>query len=295
MIALITGGARRLGSYISAYLASLGHDLIIHYNSSLNEARATADLIKSKGAKVNIDLIQANFLKLDEVDKLVDYLQKNKVDILINNAAYFSNDRISNRPEISRKTRELGKLDKDSNNFQSFDLISKQEIYVSSDSFNNHMKINCEVPVLLMQAMGYQEALDDLPIEDLSLGLASKASNSEKKEKNIINILDYAIYKAPRNFCSYSLSKFALSKATKIAARALAPNVRVNGLALGQILVNPKQNLALHNKSILSSPLQVKPKLEEINRAINFLLEAKSTTGQIIKIDGGISLPEGDL
>ena len=49
-IAVVTGGAKRIGSHISIHLAKCGYDIIMHYNSS--ESASTIESIKSYSSKV---------------------------------------------------------------------------------------------------------------------------------------------------------------------------------------------------------------------------------------------------
>ena len=52
--ALITGGAKRLGKAMALELAEQGIDIVIHFNSSSEEAEETRDLAKKKWCKCRI-------------------------------------------------------------------------------------------------------------------------------------------------------------------------------------------------------------------------------------------------
>ena len=75
---LITGGARGLGRYLALYFNELGHNVVVNYNKSENEAK---DLEKNYGLKT----IKAD-VSLEE-DVKVMFGKIDKVDVIINNAA----------------------------------------------------------------------------------------------------------------------------------------------------------------------------------------------------------------
>lgn len=83
-VALITGGARRIGAAIASRFHQAGCRIVIHYRSSESEA---SDLAESLDAKT----VQANLTKSDEVMKLARQAQEcfGRIDYLINNASSF--------------------------------------------------------------------------------------------------------------------------------------------------------------------------------------------------------------
>ena len=68
--ALITGGAKRLGRSISKELASAGYNVIIHYNSSENDALSLKEELLELG--VDVFLLQADLLNDNETLLLFD-------------------------------------------------------------------------------------------------------------------------------------------------------------------------------------------------------------------------------
>ncbi len=75
---LITGGARGLGRYLALYFNELGHNVVVNYNKSENEAK---DLEKNYGLKT----IKADVSLEEDVKVMFDKIDK--VDVIINNAA----------------------------------------------------------------------------------------------------------------------------------------------------------------------------------------------------------------
>ena len=89
-IVLITGGAKRVGASICRLLHANGASLMIHYRSSVNEARALqAELNLQRPNSVAI--IQADLLNLSVLPSLVQETIKHfgKLDVLINNASSY--------------------------------------------------------------------------------------------------------------------------------------------------------------------------------------------------------------
>lgn len=157
-------------------------------------------------------------------------------------------------------------------------LINNASSFVNDNTFNinysnleNHYKTNLFAPIILSQRF-YNH-------------LSSRGSSG-----NVINMLDYSITKMPRNFLSYALSKKTLWEFTQVAAFEMAPNIRVNGIALNNTLKAEKQSEANFIKSIQKSPLQIHPSIEEICQTIEFILSTPSMTGQVIFLDGGMHL-----
>ena len=109
----------------------------------------------------------------------------------------------------------------------------------------------------------------------------------KKNEKNgiIINMLDSIIKKNNNNYFVYSLSKKSLKDLTTLSAKELAPSIRVNGIALGFILGQENENL---EKYIEKIPMKQLGNIEDITKTINFILENKYLTGEVIFLDGGL-------
>ena len=86
-IALVTGGVRRLGRFISYYLAESGYNLAIIYNSSSKaELDKTSAFLKSK--KIKFKFYKCDIKNLSSLKKTVQKIGKDfdKIDVLINNA-----------------------------------------------------------------------------------------------------------------------------------------------------------------------------------------------------------------
>ncbi|WP_291999786.1 SDR family oxidoreductase [Caldivirga sp.] len=87
--ALVTGGSSRIGKVICSYLAREGVNVIIHYNSSMEEALRVKEEVEGLG--VESWVIKADLSKPSGVDELINesFKQAGEVNFLINNASVF--------------------------------------------------------------------------------------------------------------------------------------------------------------------------------------------------------------
>ncbi|MGH6896515.1 MAG: SDR family oxidoreductase [Geminicoccaceae bacterium] len=103
----------------------------------------------------------------------------------------------------------------------------------------------------------------------------------------VVNLLDQRIAAPTKGYFSYTVSKLALAAATELLATALAPRVRVNGIAPGLTLKSGAQTEADFERLIHRTPLGKGSSLEAIAQALVYFLEADAVTGQILFVDGG--------
>ena len=89
-IVLITGGAKRVGASICRLLHENGANLMIHYRTSVNEARGLQAELNLKRAN-SVAIIQGDVLNLSVLPSLVQETIKHfgKLDVLINNASSY--------------------------------------------------------------------------------------------------------------------------------------------------------------------------------------------------------------
>ncbi|MBS1518205.1 MAG: SDR family oxidoreductase [Bacteroidetes bacterium] len=89
-VALVTGGARRLGKYISLTLAEAGYDIVLNYNES--SKILLEDTIKQiSDFNVNVTAVKCDVTKISEIRKMFAAvnLKYRRLDLLVNNAAVF--------------------------------------------------------------------------------------------------------------------------------------------------------------------------------------------------------------
>ncbi len=86
-LALVTGGAKRLGKAFALALARMGYSIALHYNASADEARQTQREIESLGGQVC--LLQADLTDPLQIQQLFTQfkIQNSEFRILVNSAA----------------------------------------------------------------------------------------------------------------------------------------------------------------------------------------------------------------
>jgi pteridine reductase len=120
--------------------------------------------------------------------------------------------------------------------------------------------------------------------------LAQECAKKMKTGGLIVNITDVGAQKAWSRYPSYTVSKAALESLTKILARALAPQIRVNAIAPGFVLQSDIVSDEEWQRLINRIPLKRAARMEEIASALEFLWKNEYITGQTIVVDGGYSL-----
>ncbi len=95
-LALVTGGARRLGRTIATELCAAGADLLIHYNRSHSEAEQLATAIRQSGRlawTISTDLQEQSATERLIADATT--LTGRPLDILLNNASIYAESDVS--------------------------------------------------------------------------------------------------------------------------------------------------------------------------------------------------------
>jgi NAD(P)-dependent dehydrogenase (short-subunit alcohol dehydrogenase family) len=130
------------------------------------------------------------------------------------------------------------------------------------------MAVNARAPALLAQAFARR-----LPADARGL---------------IVNLSDAKLMSPNPDFFSYTLSKYALSGLTELAARALAPAVRVNAIAPSVTLVSGPQSRENFAVAHRFNPLGEGIDVAHLVAALRFLLHTPTITGQTITVDAGL-------
>lgn len=92
--ALITGGAKRIGRTLALALARQGVNVVVHYNTSEEEASAVCEEIRRLG--VSAWSVAADLVDTDQTATLFEraVAQAGPIDVLINNASTFDKETI---------------------------------------------------------------------------------------------------------------------------------------------------------------------------------------------------------
>lgn len=240
-VALVSGGAQRIGAEICRQLHRAGYDIALHYRSSASAAEDLARELNTQRPQscrcYREDLgQQENCISLAGA-VLKDFQQ---LDLLVNNASLYFQTPLDSCTE---------------------------------SQWNTLLDTNLKSPFFLSQAL----------LEPL-----------RRHAGSIINLLDAHMALLPRDYTVYNTSKSALAMLTRNLATELAPQIRVNGVAPGAILwpQQPEQQLSDTEQRELMQhiPLERLGDCEDIAGAVVFLATAPYITGQVLAVDGGISL-----
>ena len=236
-VALVTGGARRIGRAIVLAMAAGGWDIALQCRSSVAEADETAAQVRSMGRRATV--FQRDLWSMDGIGDwwLEIEGELGPVFCLVNSASLFEADSAA---DFGRDGPEC---------------------------FEHHMRVNVAAPVTLARTLH----------ERLPPGRSGV----------VVNILDQKLWNPNPDFLSYTLSKAALEAATGLLARALAPRVRVVGVAPGLTLPSGSQSdsgfLSAHSRT----PLGASSRPQDIADAVVFLARAGAVTGTTLLVDGG--------
>ncbi|WP_175624625.1 MULTISPECIES: SDR family oxidoreductase [Oxalobacteraceae] len=175
------------------------------------------------------------------------------------------NDEAGVKTLLDQAAAQLGPVTCVVNNASLFDYDSAADF--SAATLDAHMHTNLVAPVLLAQAL--------------------HRATPEGAQAVVVNLLDQKLFNLNPDFLSYTLSKAALQTATTMLAQALAPKVRVVGVAPGITLVSGDQSEAEFQRAHKVTPLGRSSTPDDIAHAVRFVIEAQAMTGTTLLVDGG--------
>jgi NAD(P)-dependent dehydrogenase (short-subunit alcohol dehydrogenase family) len=233
-IALITGGAQRIGRAITLHLAARGWGVAVHYRHSDAAAAQTVAAARQAGAPAQA--FAADLADEAQCNALVPAVREafGRIDAVVNNASLFEHDDVAS---FSMKAMEA------------------------------HWRANTAPAILLARAL--------------------HGALGEGRTGCVVNLLDQKLWNPNPDHLSYTLSKAALQSATTLLAMALAPRVRVCGVAPGVTMLSGPMTDAEFQAAHRMTPLQRSSTPEDVARAVHFLLESPAITGSTLLVDGG--------
>lgn len=124
-----------------------------------------------------------------------------------------------------------------------------------------------------------------------SIEAAKLMKNNPEKPCSIINISSLGGIENWKGFIPYSLAKNGVIKLTKLTAKRLAPDIIVNSIAPGTILIDDDENLNAKKDDEKFYPMKRFGSSGDINSLIEYLaVHNKYITGNVFIVDGGRSL-----
>ena len=232
-VALVTGGARRIGRAIALALGAHGMDVAVHYGSAKREADETVAELKGTGARARA--FQAD-LRLAETPAMLlrDVLAEfGALDVLVNSAA------VMERTPFGETT---------------------------SQQWDDILALNLRAPFLLSQAA---------------------APELKRRRGQIINIADLAAFETWPGYIPHGISKGGIVQLTRALARVLAPEIRVNAVAPGTVLMPDGWSEEDSARLDRTTPLGRNGSPADVTQAVLYLLDAGYVTGETVIVDGG--------
>lgn len=150
-------------------------------------------------------------------------------------------------------------------------LFEKQDLAsFTHESFATQMAVNLEAPLHLTRDF----------VEQAPTG------------SNVVCLLDgMQGWSMSSAYLAYALSKRGLEASVGLLARSLAPQVRINGIALGASMEGIYDAPDTFAHLAQKAPLQRTNSVGEILSAVAFILASGGLTGQIIDIANGVGTP----
>ncbi len=175
-------------------------------------------------------------------------------------------DEAATRALVPQVVARMGQLDAVVNSAALFEHDTPASF--SYALLEQHLRANTAAPILLAQAVH---------------------SHVQERQATgvVVNLLDQKLWNPNPDFLSYTLSKAALEAANTLLAMALAPQVRVVGVAPGLTLTShmlaDDKFKALH----ALSPLGHSSTAQDVCTTVLFALQNQSITGTTLLVDGG--------
>ena len=175
-------------------------------------------------------------------------------------------DAASTHAVLPQAVAALGRIDAVVNNAALFAFDDAE--HFSASAAQQHYQVNTIAPVQLAQAL--------------------HAHLRERGAQGcVVNLLDQKLSNPDPDYLSYTLSKAALQAATVALAQALAPTLRVVGVAPGLMLPSGPMTEDEFTRVHSRTPLQRGSTPQDVAQAVHFALQARAMTGTTLLVDGG--------
>ncbi len=197
--------------------------------------------------------------------------------------------------EIKEMGGESEALKSDSRDYAKARNVIEETIkkFGSLDILVNNAGIIKDKALMTMEPSEWQEVIDTNLTGYFNMAKACIVTMMKQKSGNIINISSVAgVVGIPRQV-NYSSAKAGIVGFTKSLAKEVASfNIRVNAVAPGYIETDMTKDLKQKENLVKLIPEGRFGKPEEVAKAVSFLASDSSQyiTGQVIKVDGGLTM-----
>ncbi len=118
---------------------------------------------------------------------------------------------------------------------------------------------------------------------ELHAGLPAAAA----LDASVIHILDQKVFNLNPDYFSYTVTKLALERAVALQAQALAPRVRVCGVAPGLMYLSGPQTQENFDRASRVNLLRRPTDPADVARSCLFLAQTRAITGTTLSVDSG--------
>ena len=250
--ALVTGAGKRLGREIALGLAKAGWRVAVHFNTSEAQALQTAKDCLALNAST-----PALNASTPATDPHQFIFQANLAD------------EVATRNLLPQVVSQLGPVHAVVNCAALFEHDDVQSF--SYANMAQHWATNTGAAIVLAQAL-HQHC---------------QARGAQAADAVVINMLDQKLWNPNPDFLSYTLSKAALEAANTLLAQALAPQVRVVGVAPGLTLTSHMLADDKFQQLHKLSPLGRSSSAEDVVSTVVFAMHNRAITGTTLLVDGG--------
>jgi NAD(P)-dependent dehydrogenase (short-subunit alcohol dehydrogenase family) len=138
------------------------------------------------------------------------------------------------------------------------------------DAVRRQLEVNLLAPLSLSALMAQRLAPDSVP-----------------GECSILHVLDQKVFNLNPDYFSYTVSKLALERSVALQAQALAPALRVCGVAPGLMFVSGEQTQDNFERSGRVNLMQTALDPQRVAQTVLFLAENPCITGVTLCVDNG--------
>jgi 3-oxoacyl-[acyl-carrier protein] reductase len=251
-VAFITGGTRGIGYGIAVELAKNKFDLAINGVRDANEVQHVLNSLKALGT--DVIYCQGDIASVQARNTMIDQIRNHygRLHVLVNNAGVAPQER-------------------------------KDILEASEESFQHVLSTNLQGPYFLTQAAANW--------------MISQKEQDESFEACIINISSISATVASVNRGEYCMAKAGLSMATQLFATRLGEfNIPVYEVRPGIIHTDMTAGVTEKYDRLIGAGLTVQNRWgepDDVGKAVAALALGyfRYSTGQVIMVDGGLTLP----
>lgn len=197
--------------------------------------------------------------------------------------------------DIAAQFPNAAAIEADLSTAQGAELVkdTAMEAFGRIDVVVNNAGIGVPVPHHDLDAITQEFFEQMLGINLVGPWLLTRSCADELRRSNgcIVNISSIAGSTVGGSSIPYAVSKAGLDHMTRLLAAAMGPEVRVNAIAPGFVEAERTSSWStLRAKVDANSPLRRTGVPAEVAKACLALIEASYTTGEILRVDGGLGL-----